>query len=88
MKKTAKFIKDKISEVGAIQRLYKMTPPLEGHEYVIVSAVNAMFSGPETFIFPADENGKITNFFELDGSFKGSLEHKEALDNAGYSEET
>ena len=29
--------------------------------YVIVSAVNALFSGPETYIFPSDERGNILN---------------------------
>lgn len=30
-------------------------------EFVIVSAVNAMFTGPETYIFPANEQGEVVN---------------------------
>lgn len=52
--------------------------------FVIVSAVAAMFSGPETYIFPADEQGQVVHWGELEGSFKGSLDHAQALENAGY----
>ena len=54
------------------------------HEYVITSAANAMFSGPETYIFPADEAGDVADFSELDGSYKGDLDHQRAIINAGY----
>ena len=53
-------------------------------DHVIVSAVVAMFSGPETYIFPANDKGEITDWGELDGSFKGDLDHAQALRNAGY----
>lgn len=52
--------------------------------YVVVSAVDVMFSGPETYIFPANEDGKVINWSELEGSFKGGLDHLKALGNAGY----
>lgn len=73
--------------------LFKLTPPItsvswddavETHEYVIVSAVVAMFSGPETYIFPADAEGYVTNWAELPGSFQGALDIWQALRNAGY----
>lgn len=69
-------------------RLYRLDPPLadydgDVHEFVIVSAVVAD-SGPETYIFPADESGKITDWLEMPGSFKGALDHVAALANAGY----
>lgn len=53
-------------------------------EYVIVSAANVYFSGPETYIFPADEEGKIVDWGELEGSYKGGPSHERALRNAGY----
>lgn len=53
-------------------------------EFVVVSAVVAMFSGPETYIFPADETGEVLNWSELDGSYRGSLDHTAALEGAGY----
>lgn len=81
----AKFILEKpINQVGAIQRLYKTNPPLDGNKYVIVSAVMAILSGPETFIFPSNKDGDITEFGELNGSYKGGLSHQIALENAGY----
>lgn len=74
--------------------LYRLDPPLgacgwedeptDGHEYVVVSSVNAMFSGPETFIFPAHPDGNVTDFAELDGSYQGGLDHEAALNGAGY----
>jgi hypothetical protein len=64
-------------------RLYKVTPPLDGHEHVAVSAVVA-YSGPETYIFPADADGKVLSWGELDGSFRGDLDHEAALRLAGY----
>jgi hypothetical protein len=62
----------------------------EAHaEYVIVSAVVA-YSGPETYIFPARTSTErpggfeSINSLELPGSFRGSLDHAQALNNAGY----
>ena len=54
-------------------------------EYVAVSAVVAL-GGPETFIFPADADGTVLNWLELEGSFHGALDHVRALNNAGYEE--
>lgn len=70
--------------------LYRLEPPLQGDEgemldYVIVSAANKPKWGLlETYIFPANQNGEITDFGELDGSFKGGCDHVQALNNAGY----
>lgn len=57
---------------------------LETHEYVVVSAVVVPFNGPETYIFPANAEGHITSWGELEGSFRGGLDHAEALKGAGY----
>lgn len=53
-------------------------------EYVWVSAAHVVFSGPETYIFPCNAEGEVTNWGELPGSFKGDLDHEEALRGAGY----
>lgn len=58
---------------------------IEYIEHVIVSAANVFFSGPETYIFPADKDGNILSWGELEGSYKGGLSHTKALFNAGYS---
>lgn len=70
--------------------LYRLSEALESYdgnkyEYVVVSAVDVPFSGPETYIFGADENGGITDWMELPGSFRGALDHNEALEGAGYT---
>lgn len=95
--KTATLIKNlPTSKTGATQALYLLDPPIreEGYteddavliwKYVVVSAVNAMWSGNETFIFPANEKGEIVSWSELDGSMSGTLSHSKALANAGYT---
>lgn len=69
-------------------RLYRLDPPMpteeQPTEFVVVSATVAPFTGPETYIFPADEDGDITDWGELDGSYRGGLDHTEALTRAGY----
>lgn len=81
--KTATFIRN-VENFPAHQSLYRLDPPHEGHEHVVVSSVVATLSGPETLIFPADANGKIQSFSELPGSCRGTLDHIEALNLAGY----
>ena len=49
--------------------------------HVIVSGVAmAEFNTTETYIFPANEEGKVLNWMELPGSFKGEINHEKALD--------
>lgn len=87
---TATFIK----QLNGISqgRVYRLDPPLISEqdyrsnpvEFVWVSAVTVPFSGPETYIFASDENGAVSTWLELEGSYKGSLDHAEALAGAGY----
>lgn len=81
----ARFIKD-IEGWRGDARLYHVEPPLDGYDYVIVSAVPSWFDTmrPETYIFPANENGEEINMSELSGSFKGDMDHARALRGAGY----
>lgn len=90
---TATFIKQ-CEGFRGVASLYRLDPPLEArdwrnnlegtYEYVIVSAADDKFSGPETYLFPADETGEIVNWDELDGSYKGGFDHARALAGAGY----
>lgn len=70
--------------------LYRLSKPVdyEGNEqtcFVVVSDVIAFdHGGPETYIFPADEDGNILDWTELNGSYRGGRDHKHALANAGY----
>jgi hypothetical protein len=81
--KVAEFIR-KLDGFQGEAALYRMEPSLEGHRYVVVSATTAPFTGPETFLFPATKAGKVKDWGELDGSIRGTLEHKKALKHAGY----
>lgn len=84
--KTATEVREqrRTSRVGAAWRLYQLSEPLEGHYYVVVSANNVPYSGPETYIFGADSSGDISDWGELHGSFRGDMDHDAALKKAGY----
>ncbi len=92
--KTATFIK-KMDGWSSDARLYKLEPPANHEisgdyentgltEYVIVSAIIAPLVGAETYIFPANQDGETINMLEMEGSFRGGLDHEQALNNAGF----
>lgn len=64
--------------------LYMCEPGGPLPQYVVVSAVVAMLSGPETYIFEANEAGIVQDWGELPGSYRGGLDHVAALMGAGY----
>ena len=77
--------------------LYRIDPPMvwnDPHDgdtgtmkmtnYVVVSAIVAPYSGPETFIFAADADGEVIHWGELKGSMRGTLNPEKALAKAGY----
>lgn len=93
MTKTATLVRTNLPHAAGEQHLYRLDPPLREvtsdsmrgyHEYVVVSAVD-VFGRPETYIFPADSEGEITSWGELEGSFQGGWDHEQALRNAGYT---
>lgn len=80
-------------------RVYMVDPPVEyegGKKtgYVIVSATTlpslpgyGLLGYDETYIFPAHKDGdtfEVSDWMELDGSYRGELNHEQALLNAGY----
>jgi hypothetical protein len=69
-------------------RLYRCDPSVHygsgKTEYVVVSGVAEVFA-TETYIFPANADGAVIDWGELDGSFKGYVDHKKALSDAGYT---
>ena len=94
--KTAQFVRQLDGLMGDAA-LYLLNPPLKGweweddedskaesYEYVVVSAAVAPFSGPETYLFPSNAEGEVTDWGELPGSHKGRLSHAAALKRAGY----
>lgn len=90
--KTATFVKDLSNKFTGRAFLFKISPPMkswsekkfEYWRYVVVSAVVAPFSGPETYIFPADKEGNVDCWLELDGSQRGTMSHREVLEDLGY----
>lgn len=85
MSNKAIFIKEQVSPVGAMQEVYRLSPPADSiHEHVVVSAVAVPFTGAETYIFPGESDGTITDFMELEGSYRGGLDHEHALRGLGY----
>jgi hypothetical protein len=97
MKKIATKIERKLDTFTGDAALFSVDPPMEDcrwnddderetikYNYVVVSATIAPYSGAETYIFGADAEGKVLSWSELDGSYRGGLDHEEALRNAGY----
>lgn len=83
MSKKATFIKQMQGFRGDA-RLYELNPPLEGATHVVVSAVSSFMMEPETYIFRSDTEGEIQDWLEMEGSFRGGMDHQKALHNAGY----
>jgi hypothetical protein len=88
VRKSAIAIKN-VKEAKGRACLYRLSDPLMGYEYVVVSAAkdardrhNEIIG--ETFIFGSDETGKVRSFLELPGSYRGGLDHQKALNDAGY----
>lgn len=63
-------------------RLYRLSEPLRGFEFVAVSAVDHV--RPETYVFGSDAHGSMSESYELPGSLPGVLDHRAALESAGY----
>ena len=76
----ARFIKDVSEMFQGTAILYR----LESGDYIVASAAFVMFSGPETYLFKADENGKVTDWGELEGSRRGTLDIDSVMIEAGY----
>lgn len=87
--KTATKVKDLTGFTGHAS-LYKLSEPMDGDDtdevftHVVVSSTVAMFTGAETYIFPANEEGDVTDWGELRGSYRGGMLHETALLGAGY----
>ena len=74
----------KIKNVNSRQILWEVLPRINGHKYVITSATEVEFTGPETYMFAADETGNIIDWCELPGSYRGDLEHSKCFEYINY----
>lgn len=89
-----KFVKDlEFFSVAQRQSLYELEWPLfqekyDGtvlmFDYVVISAVNNAYAH-ETYIFPSDQDGKVLDWSELDGSYQGGTDHGHAIQSAGWT---
>lgn len=86
---TAKFLR-KADGFRGDARLYELNPPVvwpgfPEHEltHVIVSGVDVL-GMDETYIFPANER-EILSWVELPGSIRGAIDHRRALEGAGWT---
>ena len=82
----------------AKQVLYRLSPPLQhtywdhdneeyeeaSYDYVITSAIDSEW-GMETYVFPSNEDGEITDWEELPGSRKGTTDNDIPLLELGYT---
>jgi len=88
--KTAKFIKDVSEYYRGNVNLYELTPAVtykdtKKTKFVVCSTVNAMFSGPETYIFPSNKAGVVISWGELEGSRQGVTCDTDVLKGLGYT---
>lgn len=97
--KLAKKISGKLNDMNGVAYAYELDPPMKSQpwdeaeepsefKYVIVSATVVPLTGPETYIFGARKAGDavaIADYGELEGSYRGGLNHDVALHNAGYT---
>ena len=79
---TATKVRD-LDNFTGMAALYKLSKPLEGYDYVVVSATR-VYVQVETYIFPSNENGEVVDWGELPGSMREVYNHVMALNNAGY----
>lgn len=84
----------RVVEKDDSQKLWRLSRPLlrsiswqfepESTYFVITSTATFKETGPETYIFAANEEGKIIDYAELNGSMRGCLDHEGAIRNAGW----
>lgn len=86
--KTAKFLRRVNPDARGDQQLYRVTPPLEGYEYVVASAADQgdlhPALGQEVYLFGSGEHGEIQDWGALTGSMRNTMRHEDALELAGY----
>ena len=70
---------------GIDQRLWRLSSPihdgdLHDLQFIVTSASILTYRNePETYVFGAWADGKIRDWLELEGSFRGALDHDRAL---------
>jgi hypothetical protein len=83
----AEFVQELDGWRGDVQ-LYKLSEPVESPSgemtsHVAVSGIDNEW-GTETYIFACDEHRENVDFLEMEGSFRGSIDHEAAIMGAGW----
>ena len=84
----ATFVKDLTGFTGSA-KLYRVDPPVKFDEdqeadHIAVSQVCSGWAH-ETYAFPADKDGTVVNWGELEGSMRGAHSHEEVVEACGYT---
>lgn len=75
-----------IGGYAGVAHHYRVDPPLDGHEFAVVFAVDMPGTmHDETVIVGAREDGSAHLMNRLPGSLVGWADHEKALQLAGYS---
>lgn len=87
----ATFVKDVSAKFRGEARLYRLDQAIEygwdwdseqykgSTNFVVASAANVWYGGPETYVFASDEEGNVLDWSEKAGSFQGGLDHDRAI---------
>jgi hypothetical protein len=67
-----------------LYRVLEVTDTFQAGDHFVASATDVPFSGPEVYLFRCDPTGKVTDWSELPGSSRGTLNIDEVLGDAGY----
>lgn len=87
---TAQLLKDNLPGYNGHAALYRVNPPLKGWDgddsySLVVLSTAEVLGRHETYIFPADKDGQVTDWLELQGSQKDVTSHQQIFANAGYT---
>lgn len=73
-------------EFAGYAALYRMCPPVKGHDFIVISSTDNKMGDDEVLAFPSDHEGCILEWSEIDGII-GSLDHRELIVRMGYNTE-
>lgn len=92
---TATFLRD-LEGFRGHAALYRLSDPVpfgwnsdvsKTTDHVVISGADVPYSGPETYIFPANSDGEVIDWLEMEGSFRGEIDHARAIAEAGWTTE-
>lgn len=73
---------------GGTMTQYHLDPPLDGSEHVLLVSIapdDRIVEHEEVYVLDCDAQGVVTNWQTKAGSYRGGVDHRHALNIAGYS---